>query len=163
MPETRRTAFQALRAHARTMESAHIADLFAADPDRFARFSARNDDLLLDFSKNRINDETMELLLSLARGSRLEEWRARMFSGDLVNMTEGRAVLHVALRNPGRARPYAFEGRDVTGDVEAVLEAFPPPLRWPSPPRARPLPLLRLKSRPNSTSFSRTPAKRRST
>ncbi|MER2605215.1 MAG: glucose-6-phosphate isomerase [Siculibacillus sp.] len=124
MPETRRTAFQALRAHARTMESAHIADLFAADPDRFARFSARNDDLLLDFSKNRINDETMELLLSLARGSRLEEWRARMFSGDLVNMTEGRAVLHVALRNPGRARPYAFEGRDVTGDVEAVLEAM---------------------------------------
>ena len=124
MPETRRTAFQALAAHARTMQSAHIVDLFAADPDRFARFSARHDDLLLDYSKNRVNDETMSLLFALARGSKLDEWRARMFAGDRINMTEGRAVWHVALRNPGRARPFVLDGRDVTGDVEAVLEAM---------------------------------------
>jgi len=124
MTEKRNVAFQALRAHADTMRAARIVDLFAADADRFARFSARHDDLLLDYSKNRVNDETMQLLLKLARASKLVERRAAMFAGEKINATEGRAVLHVALRNPDRRRPFAVDGRDVTADVEAVLVAM---------------------------------------
>ncbi|MCE1236370.1 MAG: glucose-6-phosphate isomerase [Hyphomicrobiales bacterium] len=124
MTDSRNVAFQALRAHAQIMKSAHIADLFAADADRFARFSARHDDLLLDYSKNRLNDETMSLLFDLARASKLDARRAAMFAGEKINATEGRAVLHVALRNPDRRRPYAVDGRDVTADVEAVLVAM---------------------------------------
>jgi glucose-6-phosphate isomerase len=124
MTDTRNVAFQALRAHAQYMRSAHIAELFAADADRFRRFSARHDDLLLDYSKNRVNEETMSLLFALARASRVEERRAAMFAGEKINATEGRAVLHVALRNPDRRRPFAVDGHDVTADVEAVLVAM---------------------------------------
>ncbi len=121
MTATRDTAYQALRAHLRTVESVHMRDLFAADPNRFARFSLTLDDLLLDYSKNRITAETMELLVGLAKAADVEGWRARMFAGEAINATEGRAVLHVALRNPGRRRAYATDGRDVTAEVEDVL------------------------------------------
>jgi len=124
MTDTRNVAFQALRAHAQTMRSAHIVDLFATEPDRFERFSARLDDLMIDYSKNRVNEETMSLLFALARASKLESRRAAMFAGEAINSTEGRAVLHVALRNPDRRRPYTVAGRDVTGDVEDVLAAM---------------------------------------
>ena len=121
MTESRRIAFQALRAHARMIESAHMRDMFAADPDRTARFRLAHEDLLLDYSKNRVGDETMSLLFDLARASRVEENRDAMFAGEAINLTEGRAVWHVALRNPNRRRAYVLAGHDVTGDVEEVL------------------------------------------
>ena len=90
-----------------------MRDLFAADPGRFRRFSARLDGkLLLDYSKNRITAETLPLLLDLARAADLEGWRGRMFAGDKINNTEGRAVLHVALRNRSNT-PILVDGRDV--------------------------------------------------
>ena len=121
MTESRRIAFQALRAHARMIESAHMRDMFAADPDRTSRFRLAHEDLLLDYSKNRVGDETMSLLFDLARASRVEENRDAMFAGEAINLTEGRAVWHVALRNPNRRRAYVLAGHDVGGDVEEVL------------------------------------------
>jgi glucose-6-phosphate isomerase len=97
-----------------------LCDLFAGDRDRFARFSLCLDDLLLDYAKNRITGETMGLLFDLAHAAGLEDWRTRMFSGDRINVTENRAVLHVALRNRSN-RPIVVDGRDVMADVSAVL------------------------------------------
>ena len=114
-------AFQALKAHLRAVESVHMTDLFARDPKRFSEFSVAHEDMLLDYSKNRVTSETMDLLFQLARACDVEGWRAKMFAGEAINATEGRAVLHVALRNPGRKRAYATGGRDVTADVEDVL------------------------------------------
>ena len=117
---TRSAAWQALERHAEAMAGVHLQDLFAADPDRFARFSLRADDLLLDYSKNRISEETIRLLLGLTREGELEAWRARMFSGDKINTTENRAVLHVALRNRSD-RPIVVDGQDVMPQVNALL------------------------------------------
>ena len=121
MTRTRDTVFEALRDHQRTVGSVHVRDLFTAEPDRFTDFSLTLDDLLLDYSKNRVTDETMSLLVALAEAADVPGWRARMFAGEPINGTEGRAVLHVALRNPGRRRAYAVGGVDVTADVEDVL------------------------------------------
>jgi glucose-6-phosphate isomerase len=117
---TRSAAWQALERHAGTMAGVHLRDLFAADADRFARFSLRAGDLLLDYSKHRITEQTIRLLLDLAHQGDLEAWRARMFAGDRINATEHRAVLHVALRNRSD-RPIVVDGRDVMADVNAVL------------------------------------------
>jgi glucose-6-phosphate isomerase len=117
---TRSAAWRALERHADALAAVHLRDLFASDPDRFARFSLREGDLLLDYAKNRITDETMRLLLDLARDAGLETWRERMFAGDRINTTEDRAVLHVALRNRAN-RPILVEGRDVMPDVNDVL------------------------------------------
>ncbi len=117
---TRSAAWRALERHAKAMAGVHLRELFAADPDRFARFSLRAGDLLLDYSKNRVTEETIGLLLDLAREGELEAWRARMFAGDKINTTENRAVLHVALRNRSN-RPIVVDGRDVMADVNAVL------------------------------------------
>jgi glucose-6-phosphate isomerase len=117
---TRSAAWQALERHAKAMAGVHLRELFAADPDRFARFSLRENDLLLDYSKNRVTEETIRLLLDLAREGELEAWRARMFAGDRINTTENRAVLHVALRNHSD-RPILVDGRDVMPQVNAVL------------------------------------------
>jgi len=112
--------WQALERHAEAMASVHLRELFAGDPDRFGRFSLRLDDLLLDYSKNRITEETLKLLLDLARQAGLEAWRDRMFGGDKINVTEHRAVLHVALRNRAN-RPILVDGQDVMPEVNAVL------------------------------------------
>src|SRR5262245_6783705 len=96
---TNSTAWQALQKHADTVRGLHLRDLFAGDPKRFERFSLRLDDLLVDYSKHRITNETMPLLLDLARSAQVESWRDRMFSGEKINFTENRAVLHTALRN----------------------------------------------------------------
>ena len=117
---TRSAAWRALERHAEAMAGVHLRELFAADPDRFARFSRREGDLLLDYSKNCVTEETIGLLLDLAREGELEAWRARMFAGDTINTTENRAVLHVALRNRSN-RPIVVDGRDVMADVNAVL------------------------------------------
>jgi glucose-6-phosphate isomerase len=102
------------------MRNVHMRDLFAADPQRFDRFSIEVDALLLDCSKHRTKDETMKLLFDLARQARVFEWRDRMFSGDKINATEDRAVLHVALRNRS-PDPILVDGKDVMPEVNAVL------------------------------------------
>ncbi len=114
-------AWKALGKHWQEMRDAHMRDLFDADPERFDRFSLQLGDLLLDYSKNRITDETVRLLFALARQADVEAWRDRMFAGEKINFTEDRAVLHVALRNRSN-RPIRVDGRDVVPDVNRVLE-----------------------------------------
>ena len=112
-------AWQALERHATSATKLHMRDLFAADPVRFNKLSVRLGDLLLDYSKNRVTAETMLLLFDLARASGIEMWRERMLSGDRINNTEDRAVLHVALRNTPD-RPIYVDGKDVMPDVTRV-------------------------------------------
>ena len=114
-------AWRALADHAAEMASVHLRDLFACDAGRFQRFSIEDDGLLLDFSKNRVTEETLALLLDLARETDLEGWRDRMISGEPINITEGRAVLHVALRNRSN-RPIVVDGHDVMPAVNVVLD-----------------------------------------
>jgi glucose-6-phosphate isomerase len=97
-----------------------MRDLFAADPERFERFSIRWEDMIVDYSKHRITQETLSLLLALARESDVTAWRDRMFAGEKINVTEGRAVLHVALRNRS-GRPVTVDGTDVMPAVRSVL------------------------------------------
>jgi glucose-6-phosphate isomerase len=117
---TQSPAWQALARHHAAMRDVHMRDLFAADPQRFDRFSIEVDELLLDYSKHRVSCETMKLLFELAHQTRVFEWRDRMFSGDKINQTEDRAALHVALRNLS-SRPMSVEGSDVMPAVRAVL------------------------------------------
>jgi glucose-6-phosphate isomerase len=117
---TQSPAWQALARHHAEMERVHVRDLFSADPRRFESFSLEVDELLLDFSKHRVNAETMKLLFDLARQAQVFEWRDKMFSGDKINRTEDRAVLHVALRNR-KNRPILVDGADVMPEVNAVL------------------------------------------
>jgi len=113
-------AWQALTAHRRDLDGVHLRDLFAHDAARFDRFSLRCDDILFDFSKNRITDETLHLLLDLARQERVDEQIAAMFGGEKINTTEDRAVLHIALRNRENI-PIFVDGEDVMPAVNAVL------------------------------------------
>ncbi|MCS6845983.1 MAG: glucose-6-phosphate isomerase, partial [Caldilineales bacterium] len=114
-------AWQALMAHRQEMADVHMRDLFAQDPQRFQRFSLRLGDILFDYSKNRITERTMALLLDLARQARLDQAIEAMFTGQKINNTEKRAVLHVALRNRSN-RPIYVDGEDVMPAVNAVLE-----------------------------------------
>ena len=109
-----------LHAHRREVEPLQMRDLFASEPDRFERMSLELGDLLFDYSKNRVTAETMRLLMDLAREAQLEHRIEQMFSGARINLTEGRAVLHVALRNR-ESRPILVNGRDVMPDVDRVL------------------------------------------
>ncbi|MFQ5971923.1 MAG: glucose-6-phosphate isomerase [Alphaproteobacteria bacterium] len=113
-------AWRALATHQRETAELHMRDLFARDPDRFARFSLRFGDMLLDYSKNRVTEETMQLLHDLARTAEVEDWRDRMFAGERINATEDRPVLHVALRNRSNT-PILVDGEDVMPGVNAVL------------------------------------------
>ncbi|MFT3787272.1 MAG: glucose-6-phosphate isomerase [Tepidisphaeraceae bacterium] len=113
-------AWSALKSHYAQVEPKHLRELFAADPDRFKRFSREFGSIFLDFSKNRITDETFKLLIQLAREAGVEMLRDRMFAGEKINVTEDRAVLHVALRNRSN-RPIKVDGKDVMPDVNAVL------------------------------------------
>ena len=112
--------WQALCRHQKTIAASNMRDLFAQDTSRFDKFSFQLDDMLFDFSKHRINDETLPLLLQLAREAQLENWRDRMFAGEKINITENRAVLHTALRNRSN-RPVLVDGVDVMPEVNAVL------------------------------------------
>ena len=98
-----------------------MRDLFAADPQRFDRFSLQWGDMLVDYSKHRVTPETVKLLLALAREVKIESWRDRMFAGERINVTEGRPVLHIALRNR-TSRPILVDGKDVMPGVLSVLE-----------------------------------------
>ncbi len=117
-------AWKALKAHHKKVSRLHMRDLFATDEagdaNRFERFSLDLDGLLLDYSKNRVTSETMDLLGALAREADVEGRRDTMFSGGLVNTTEMRAALHTALRRPADAGPVETEGRDVMPDVLAM-------------------------------------------
>jgi len=113
-------AWQALTRHQQTLDGVHLRQLFESDPGRFDRFSLAVGPLLLDYSKNRVTDESMGLLLDLARQAEVPRWRDRMFAGEPINATEGRAVLHVALRNRSN-RPVLVGGQDVMPAVNAVL------------------------------------------
>ncbi|MBV8463505.1 MAG: glucose-6-phosphate isomerase, partial [Acidimicrobiales bacterium] len=95
--------------------------LFADDPDRGTRLTATAGDLYLDYSKHRIDQDGLDALFAVARRARLEDWRAAMFEGRHVNATEGRAVLHVALRLP-RDATLVVDGQDVVADVHRVLD-----------------------------------------
>ncbi|HEY79819.1 MAG TPA: glucose-6-phosphate isomerase [Caldilineae bacterium] len=118
---TQLPAWKALESHYEAMKDVHMRDLFAADPHRFEKFSLRFDDILFDYSKNRITEETMGLLCDLARQARLKGAVEAMFSGQKINVTEKRAVLHVALRNRSN-RPIHVDGEDVMPEVNRVLE-----------------------------------------
>jgi glucose-6-phosphate isomerase len=113
-------AFAALARHRKARRGQRMIDLFHADPVRFERFSARFADMLLDYSKCAVTAETRDLLLGLARAADVEARRDAMFAGEPINLTEGRAVLHTALRNQG-ADAVIANGRDVMGDVRAEL------------------------------------------
>ena len=117
---TKSTAWLALAAHHRQTKGLHLRELFAQDPDRFECFSLTFDDILFDYSKNRITQTTIDLLLALARQASLEEAIEAMFNGAKINVTEDRAVLHVALRNRSN-RPIFVDGQDVMPQVNAVL------------------------------------------
>jgi glucose-6-phosphate isomerase len=117
---TSSASWKKLQAHHHVLEPFLMRELFAKDDGRFARFSLRLDDLLLDYSKNRVTDETMTLLRALAREAGVEAMRDRMFAGEPINLTEGRAVLHVALRNRS-GRPIFVGDKDVMPDVHAAL------------------------------------------
>ena len=117
---TQLSAWRALGDHYRTMAEVHMRDLFTQDPDRFHRFSLRFGDILFDYSKNRITQKTVSLLLELAEEAGLAEAIAAMFSGRKINTTENRAVLHVALRNRSN-RPIFVDGQDVMPAVNRVL------------------------------------------
>src|SRR4051794_7541020 len=92
-------SWKALLSHKTEIAKTPMRDLFAKDAGRFDKFSLKFNDILLDYSKNRITDETLKLLLGLTGDAKLKDWIAKMFSGDKINITEDRAVLHIALRN----------------------------------------------------------------
>ncbi|ETT06696.1 glucose-6-phosphate isomerase [Providencia alcalifaciens] len=115
-------AWRALEQHYAEMKNVHMRDLFAQDAQRFTKFSATFDDqILVDFSKNRITQDTLDKLLALAKETQLEDAIKSMFSGEKINRTEDRAVLHTALRNRDNT-PVLVDGKDVMPDVNAVLE-----------------------------------------
>ncbi len=117
---TQLPSWQKLKAHHATVAPVQMRSLFAEDAQRFEKFSIQFNDILVDYSKNRITAETLQLLTALAKESGVEEWREKMFSGDKINNTENRAVLHIALRNRSN-RPIFFEGKDVMPEINVVL------------------------------------------
>ncbi len=112
--------WQALAAHAREMENVHMRELFASDPQRFERYFLEAAGLKLDYSKNRITDQTLRKLVALARGRGLPEKVEAMFRGDKINTTENRPALHVALRNLS-SEPMKVDGVDVMPEVRHTL------------------------------------------
>jgi len=117
---TKRSEWKALKAHYAEMKDAHLRDFFA-DTGRAAQFTLKAEDLLLDYSKNRINTETLDLLVKLAESADLKRWIEAMFTGEKINGTEDRAVLHVALRAPKDA-VIEVDGENVIPKVHAVLD-----------------------------------------
>jgi glucose-6-phosphate isomerase len=120
---TESPAWRALTAHHVQIKDAHLRDLFAKDPNRAKRLSAEGAGLFLDYSKNRITDETLHLLLQLAEERGVTKRRDAMFAGEKINTTERRAVLHVALRAPP-GTVIEVDGADVVPDVHKVLDAM---------------------------------------
>src|SRR5271167_4561073 len=125
MPPTalrERKAWQALQRHYAEISGRHLRDLFATDPGRGERLSAEAAGIYLDYSKNRVTDETIGLLLELARECGLPQRRDAMFAGERINVSENRSVLHVGLRMP-RSATLVVDGVDVVAEVHEVLDA----------------------------------------
>jgi glucose-6-phosphate isomerase len=120
-PLTQRPAWKALETHCKAIKDMHLRQLFADDPNRGERFTAEAVGLYLDYSKNRITDETLHLLVQLAEECGLRERIEAMFRGEAINVTEQRAVLHIALRAP-RNEKILVDGNDVVPGVHAVLD-----------------------------------------
>ncbi|MGD0555098.1 MAG: glucose-6-phosphate isomerase [Streptosporangiaceae bacterium] len=120
VPLRERKAWQALERHHTEIGGRHLREFFAEDPGRGERLTAEAAGLYLDYSKNRVTDETLRLLVELAKESRVEERRDAMFRGEHINVSENRAVLHVALRMP-ESEKLVVDGQDVVGDVHTVL------------------------------------------
>jgi len=120
-PLRQRPAWSALEAHHQQIRQISLKRLFADDPARGERLAAEGAGVYLDYSKNRITDETLELLLRLAAESGLQARIGAMFGGEKINVSEQRAVLHVALRAP-RGASIEVDGRNVVPDVHAVLD-----------------------------------------
>ena len=122
MPElTRLPAWRTLEKHFLEIETLHLRDLFATDSQRFDKFSCQFNDILFDYSKHRITEKTFELLINLAKQCDLEKKIKAMFSGEKINPIEGRAVLHIALRNRSN-RPIWVDGKDVMPQINQVLK-----------------------------------------
>src|SRR5258706_11223507 len=117
---TQSAEWRALASHHAATSNQHMRDLFKQDPQRFQNFSMGFEEILLDYSKNRITGETMGLLRKLAQAADLSGWTEKMFRGEKINFTEERAVLHIALRNRSN-RPIIVDGKDVMPEVNAVL------------------------------------------
>lgn len=113
-------AFQTLKTHHKSISKKHLRELFVEDPNRFKKFTVKFGDIVVDYSKNRINKRTMSFLTDLATECELSDAIEKMFSGQKINVTENRAVLHTALRNRSNV-PVLFEGQDVMPDINAVL------------------------------------------
>src|ERR1043166_8310025 len=118
---TERPAWKSLRDHQARIRDVHLRQLFADDPRRGERLAVEGVGLYLDYSKHRVTDETLRLLLRLAEEAELRERIDAMFRGDKINVTENRAVLHVALRAP-RGQSIRVDGKDVVPEVHAVLD-----------------------------------------
>ncbi len=118
---TQTPSWQALSQHYQEIFPQHMRDMFAEDAHRAEKLSLKLDDFLLDYSKQRITSKTLELLLKLARETDVENWRERMFTGEKINFTENRAVLHTALRNRSN-KPVLVDGKDVMPEVNRVLK-----------------------------------------
>ena len=114
-------AWKALEKNYAAVRGLQMRDMFAEDPERFNEFSVSLGDFLVDYSKNRITKETMSLLVELAKETGVEAMRDKMFSGEKINITENRAVLHTALRNRSD-RPVFVDGKNVMPQIKAVLE-----------------------------------------
>ncbi len=121
-PLTQLPAWKALQAHYQQIAPQHLREIFAKDKDRGTRLTASFEDLYLDYSKHRITDETVKLLLELAEQSGLEAHRDAMFAGQKINTTEGRSVLHIALRAPKGSTVNDAEGKNVVPEVQEVLD-----------------------------------------
>ncbi|MDH3693929.1 MAG: glucose-6-phosphate isomerase [Gammaproteobacteria bacterium] len=113
--------WKALQSHYDEIANTHMRDLFAQDDKRFEKFSLRAEGMLLDYSKNRVTDQTMTLLRALAEDSELKQWIERMFAGDKINVTEDRAVLHTALRQQSD-NAVLVDGHDVMPDIRCTQE-----------------------------------------
>ena len=118
---TRSRTWSKLNDHHRKIKDVHMKDLFAADPERFNRFHLPFKDILVDYSKNRITDETLKLLLELTEEVGVKKAVKDMFTGEKINETENRPVLHIALRNSTNS-PIMVEGQNVMPQVNAVLQ-----------------------------------------
>ncbi|MGK2232501.1 glucose-6-phosphate isomerase [Colwellia polaris] len=114
-------SWQNLQNHALEMKSQHMSELFKQNPNRFEQFSIQLAPFLLDYSKNLISTSTMDMLFDLAKECDVEAWREKMFSGERINRTEDRAVLHTALRNRSN-KPIMLDGEDINIDVRAALD-----------------------------------------
>jgi len=113
-------AWKKLSSHYECMKTLHMKDMFKRDPERFSKFSLRFEDILVDYSKNIISEETFLFLLDLARETGVKDAIEKMFAGEKINETEHRAVLHVALRNRSHT-PMYVDGKDVMGEIDRVM------------------------------------------